>query len=53
MNEPFKKINAQIKVADQKADITKASFLFGESTYRLEAKITDLTTPNIRGQDTW
>jgi uncharacterized protein involved in outer membrane biogenesis len=50
MNEPFKQINAQIKVADQKADIPTASFLFGESTYRLEAGITDLTTPNIRGK---
>ena len=50
MNEPFKKINGQIKVAGQKADISKASFLFGESTYRLEAEIKDLTTPNIRGK---
>ena len=50
MNEPFKKINAQIKVADQKADIPEASFLFGESTYRLEAEITELATPDIRGK---
>jgi len=50
MNEPFKKINAQIKVADQKADIPAASFLFGESHYRLEAEITELTTPKILGK---
>ena len=50
MNEPFKEINAQIKVADQKADIPTASFLFGESRFNVKAEITDLTTPNIRGK---
>ena len=50
MNEPFKELNAQIKIANQKADIPTASFLFGDSNYRLQAEITDLNTPNIRGK---
>jgi hypothetical protein len=50
MNEPFKKLNAKIKVTNQKADIPEASFLFGDSHYRLQADITDLTSPSIRGK---
>ncbi len=50
MNEPFKELNAKIKVTDQKADIAAASFLFGDSRYRLQADISDLTSPSIRGK---
>jgi uncharacterized protein involved in outer membrane biogenesis len=50
MNEPFKELNARIKVEGQKVDITTASFLFGESRYRLQAEISDLTSPRICGK---
>jgi hypothetical protein len=50
MNEPFKNLSGRLEIVDNKAMLHGASFFFGESLYRLNAEVTDFSTPRITGQ---
>jgi uncharacterized protein involved in outer membrane biogenesis len=50
MNEPFKNLSGRLEIVDNKAMLHEAFFLLGESQYRLDAEVTDFSTPRITGQ---
>ena len=50
LQEPIRDLDGRIEVGNDKVHVHKTSFLFGESSYQVEAEVTDFKNPGVVGQ---